>query len=102
MTIDPSTGRPYYYHAETGESTWNPPGADDDGKEDKHYQRDGLDPRHGMDEYYYNGATGQVQWEFPISHIASAEADVQDDDDPTGSTRKVCFVFESHSYIHHM
>ena len=94
MTIDPSTGRPYYYHAETGESTWNPPGADDDGKEDKALPagwarsttRDGR-------KYYYNGATGQVQWEFPISHIASAEADVQDDDDPTGSTRKVCFVF---------
>jgi hypothetical protein len=90
MTIDPSTGRPYYYHAETGESTWNLPGADDDGKEDKALPAGWArsTTREGR-KYYYNGTTGQVQWEFPIAHIATAEASAQDDDDPTGSTRKV-------------
>ena len=93
MTIDPSTGRPYYYHADTGESTWNLPGADDDGKEDKALPAGWArsTTREGR-KYYYNGTTGQVQWEFPIASIATAEASARDDDDPTGSTRKVHFV----------
>jgi len=90
MTIDPSSGRPYYYHAETGDSSWNPPGADDDGKDDKALPagwarsttRDGR-------KYYYNSVTCKVQWEFPIAHIATAEAEAHDDDDVTGSARHV-------------
>mmetsp|Transcript_12963 Transcript_12963/g.31775 ORF Transcript_12963/g.31775 Transcript_12963/m.31775 type:complete len:146 (+) Transcript_12963:293-730(+) len=64
LHFHPETGRKYYYHKETGQSSWSFPKVED--KENiqlppgwtKHFDGEGT-------PYFYNATTGESEWEIP-------------------------------------
>lgn len=81
VTVDPSTGRPYYYHVASGESSWNLPGADDNGDDNRSLPAGWARSRTKFGrKYYYNVGTGESSWEFPIGEIVEAEAGVEEEE----------------------
>ncbi|KAG7360789.1 WW domain containing protein [Nitzschia inconspicua] len=76
-TVDPSSGKSYYYNAKTNETSWTKPAETiSSGSENVSQSEwtEATDPSSGK-TYYYNTKTGETSWENPSAAESPGAAD---------------------------